>query len=444
MAWTARLVAAATLVALAAAGISAQERLTVTRAVQDALLHNASLRAARAAVAETAEQESAAHAAWFPRLSVAESWQRSNQPVFVFSSLLSSRQFTASNFAIDALNHPDPIGFFHTSVGLDEVVFDYGRRPAIDAAALQREIAGFAVDETAATVALTTTQTFARVLTSEAGRRAADADLRAAIEDHARAGRRRDAGLATEADVLALAAHVADLRQRVIQAEGETAIARAELNRLMGAPLDWSYEIAEPVELVRRDASTESLEALLTEADTARPELRRAAAAERLAEAGRSRARGALVPQVAAQAALDVSGTQFNDRTSAWLVGGVLRWNFSLGGAEVAQARAAAQASARAKAETEDARAAVHVEVVTALRRLETARARQTVARAAVDQARESQRIIRDRYESGMAGVTDVLRASGAVLDAENQRVSTVVDAMVAEAMLRRSVGRQP
>ena len=124
MARYARLTAGAAFVALATAGISAQETLTVSRAVQDALLHNASLRAARATLAESAQQESEARAAWFPRLSVAESWQRSNQPVFVFSSLLSARQFSASNFAINSINYPDPVGFFHTSVGLDQVIFD--------------------------------------------------------------------------------------------------------------------------------------------------------------------------------------------------------------------------------------------------------------------------------------------------------------------------------
>jgi hypothetical protein len=42
--------------------------------------------------------------------------------------------------------------------------------------------------------------------------------------------------MATDADVLALLAHVADLQQRVIQSQSDAAVARAELNRLMGSP----------------------------------------------------------------------------------------------------------------------------------------------------------------------------------------------------------------
>lgn len=106
--------------------------------------------------------------------------------------------------------------------------------------------------------------------------------------------------------------------------------------------------------------------------------------------------------------------------------------------------KASAASIARTRAEADDARAAVHVEVVSALRRLETARARRDAGRAAIDQARESQRIIRDRFEAGIASVNDVLRASTALLDADANRVASLIDTMVATAMLRRALGRTP
>jgi outer membrane protein len=422
---------------------AAQEPLTLDRAVQAALTQNASLRAARASRDEAAARVGEARSGFLPRLTVTESWQRGDQPVFVFSSLLSARRFGAENFAIEALNHPDPIGFFRAAVGVDQLVFDGGRqRAGADAAALRRDIAALATDEAAAGVTLATTQTFGRVVAAQAARRDAEAGIEAAREDLARAERRRDAGMATDADVLGLAVHVADLRQRAIQADGDGAVARAELNRLMGAPIERDYQILEPAAVDEPAGAASNLDALFAEADAARPEIRRAAASEQLAETGRRQARAALIPQVAAQAGFDVSGTRINDRASSWIVGGEVRWHVSLGGAERAQTRAAIQASARARADADDARSAVHVEVVSALRRLAAARARQAVGGAAVEQARESQRIIRDRFDAGLAGVNDVLRASTAVLDADTQRVSALVDAMSSDAMLRRALGR--
>jgi outer membrane protein TolC len=425
--------------------VFAQELLTVDRAVQDALAHNASLRASRASVSESDAYVTEARSGWFPRVSVTESWQRGDQPVFVFSSLLSSRQFAAENFAIDSLNHPEATGFFRNTIAVEQLVFDGGRQRSVtDSAQFRRDIAQLSTDEASAALVLATVQAFGRTLVADAGQRAAEAALEAAREDLIRAQNRRDTGLATDADVLALVAHVADLQQRAIQQQGEAGVSRAELNRLMGAPIEREYLVAQPSDVDNASLATTSVEALFAEAERNRSELRKAAVARQLAETDRQNARAALIPQVAAQGAFDLSGTQFNDRASAWLVGAEFRWNLSLGGAETARIKAAAGASTRAAAEADDARAAVHVEVVTALRRLQAANARRLAGRAAVEQARESQRITRDRFDAGLAGVTDVLRASSAVVDAESQRVAAAVDAMVSEAMLRRALGRNP
>jgi outer membrane protein TolC len=432
--------------ALAPWRASAQDALTVDRAVQAALAHNASLRAARAGADEAAAAIPAARSDRYPRISVTESWQRGDQPVFVFSSLLSARQFAATNFAIDALNHPDPIGFFRTSVGVQQTLFDGGRqRAAALAAARQTDVARLAADETAMAVALATTQTFGRVVIAEAAERAARGGGDAAREDLARAERRRDAGMATDADVLALAVYVANLDERAIQAASDAATARAELNRLMGAPIDAEVRVAEPVRgPLDATATRANLAALFAEADANRPEIKRAADMADAADAARRQARAALVPQIGAQAAFDVSGTRFTDRASSWVVGGELRWTFSTGGAELAGINAAAARIARAHAEADDTRASVHVDVITTLGRVEAARGREAVSRAAVDQARESVRIVRDRFDAGMAPVNDVLRASSALLDAETNRVSALVDVMVASAALGRALGRTP
>jgi outer membrane protein TolC len=437
------LVTVASLMPLPAAG---QEPLTLDGAVQVALAHNASLRAARAGVDDAAAQVAQVRSAFYPRLSVTESWQRGDQPVFVFSSLLSSRQFAAKNFAIDALNHPDPIGFFRTTVGVEQLLFDGGRQRSVTTiAALRRTIADASTNEAASALAITTTQAFARVVTSDAARRTAEAGIAAAREDLARAERRRDAGLATDADVLALVVHSAELQQRAIQADGEAAVARAELNRLMGAPIDAPIQPAVPAAAGSDDVGANAnVTLLLAEAEARRPELRRAADSQQIAAAARRQARSALVPHVAAQGIVEVAGTRFADRASSWIVGGELRWTFSTGGAELAAMKAAAASIARTRAEADDARAAVHVDVITALRRVEAARARYAVGRATVEQAQESQRIIRDRFEAGVAPVNDVLRASTAMLDAEANTVSALVDTMVAGAMLRRALGRTP
>jgi outer membrane protein TolC len=96
------------------------------------------------------------------------------------------------------------------------------------------------------------------------------------------------------------------------------------------------------------------------------------------------------------------------------------------------------RASERQKAET-SARLDVHVAVA----RLDAARANEAVGRAAVEQARESRRIIRDRYEAGLTDVASLLRATEAVMQAETQQIAAQVAVLTDTAALERALGRR-
>jgi outer membrane protein TolC len=90
------------------------------------------------------------------------------------------------------------------------------------------------------------------------------------------------------------------------------------------------------------------------------------------------------------------------------------------------------------KAET-GARLDVHI----ALARLEAARAGEASGRAAVEQARESRRIIRDRFEAGVTDAASVLRAAEVVALAETQQITAQVAVLTETAALERAVGRR-
>ncbi len=66
----------------------------------------------------------------------------------------------SANCALDALNHPNPQGFFQTSVGIDQLLFDGGRaRSLLRAESLRRDVTMSAADEAAAGLVLAVTQT---------------------------------------------------------------------------------------------------------------------------------------------------------------------------------------------------------------------------------------------------------------------------------------------
>jgi outer membrane protein TolC len=231
------------------------------------------------------------------------------------------------------------------------------------------------------------------------------------------------------------------MREREIRSASGEQVAAAQLNRLMGAPLDRKLSLSDPV---LAPLTLPSVEVSEQSALRDRAALKRASLQVSLAEAAQKAAQAAFLPQVYLQGVYDLNGGTFGDRASSWMIAGLARVNLFAGGGDAARLRAATEARARAVAERQSAEAGLRLEVLTARAQFEAAEAREVVGREAVLQARESQRIIRDRYEAGLAAVNDVLRASNALLDAESQRISAIVDSMVARAALDRSLGRIP
>jgi outer membrane protein TolC len=418
----------------------AQSPLSLSDAVARAHARNPDAIAATAAEREAAERVTQARGGYFPRLDVVESWQRGNQPAFVFSSLLAQRGVAMADFSVAALNHPDALDNFRSAISVEQSVFDRGIAAHLRAASIGRGMAATSRRLVDQDLTSAVTDAFGRVLVAAAMVRSAAAMVETAHADRELAVNRRDAGRVTEADVLQLDVHLARTLEQHVQATSDERVARARLNQLIGEPLDalFSLDLLAPVVAV--DVSHPL--ALEAEAVINRPEVSLAVQQERLAAAAVDVARSAFQPQVAVQGAWELNGSRWTSRSSSWVAGAVVRVNLFHGFADqarLAEARALTtrRAIERAKAET-----LVRLDVQVALARLEAARASETVGRAATDQARESRRIIRDRYASGLADVATLLRSADAEQQADAQQIVARVRVLTATATLQRAIGR--
>jgi outer membrane protein TolC len=275
------------------------------------------------------------------------------------------------------------------------------------------------------------------VLQTEAAVRASSAAVAAAESDLQRAGARRDAGVVSDADVLAVEVHMADMRQRQITTAGDLAVARVQLAQAVGLPLTESVVLARPA-----TPAPPTGDSIIGDALAARLERREAELRQQLAENARRTAHARYLPTLGVQAGWELNGSTFGNQQSSWVVGAQLQLNLFRGFADAARVAEARHAQSRAAAERERVERTIEVEVRAALARLAAARAREDAGRAALAQARESQRIIRDRYESGLATVTDVLRAAEATLDAESRATAAEMDVILQAVALDRARGR--
>ena len=435
--------ALAVLVAIPFSGLpaAAQPVLTLTDALAAALRDSDEVAAASAAASEATERVSQASAGYLPRIDFAQSWQRGDQPVFVFGSLLAQRQFTAADFGLTQLNTPNPITNGRTAFYAEQLIFDGGRtRAGARAAARGADIAQQGQRQVRNDLSLAVTRAYGAVLRAAAAGAAAQSAVAAAEEDARTAEARRDAGTGTEADVLSLRVHLAEMRARAIDAASGVRIARAELNRSMREPLEREFAVVEPAII---ESPPEPVGPLMERALRDRPEISVADLQIAVSQALRDGARSALLPQVAAQAGYEWNDGSRGSPASAWIAGATIRMNVFAGGGNLARVHESTHGLARARLERDRIAGTVRAEVLTATEQLASARARHDVGRSAVAHARESQRMIRDRHEAGLAPAGDVIRAATAALDAEVQRIGAVVDVIVAEAALRRAIGTE-
>jgi outer membrane protein TolC len=417
----------------------AQTPLTLEEAIKRAQGETVDARALASTVEEAEARVQRAQSGFWPRVDLAETVQRGNHPVFAFSSLLSQRRFTAADFAIASLNHPDPVTNTRTAIAVEQPLFDAGLTTlGVEAAKLGRERAAAAREAGQQDLAFQAASAFVRVLQLEAAVRATRAAVTAAESDHERASARRDVGLVTEADVLAVHVHLTDMQQRQITAGGDLSVARIQLAEAIGVPLtEWLLLVRPTPRSVAADT-----DGLVQEALASHPHRREVNVQLQLADNARRMARAGLLPSVGLQGGWEFNGATLGEQRSSWVVGAEVRINLFRGFADTARMSEASHAHVRATAEHERVMRRIEVDVRASLAQLAAARAREETGRAALTQARESQRIIRDRYDSGLATVTDVLRAAEATLDAEARATAAEMDVILKTVAVDRALGR--
>ena len=425
---------------LVAVPASSQSPLSLSEAIARARARNPDAGSAAAAEREAAERVTQVRGGYFPRVDVAESWQRGNHPVYVFSSLLAQRQFTAADFALDAINHPDATDNFRTALSVEQPLFDRTTSAKVRAASIGRAMAATGRQLVGHDLMAAVTDAFGGVLVAAATVRSASAAVETARADRELAGNRRDAGRVTDADVLQLEVYLARTLEQQVQAASDERIARARLNQLMGEPLLTMFSLDPTSPAIAIDTTNPA--SLEEEAVKNRPEVALAIQQEQLAAAAVDAARAAFLPYVAAQGAWELNGGAWNSRSSSWVAGAVARINLFNGLADKARLAEAREQAKRRAIEKGKAETMARLDVQIAIARLEAARASEAVGRAAADQARESRRIIRDRYESGVTDAAMLLRAADAVQQADTQQIAARVNVLTATATLQRAIGR--
>ena len=420
---------------------AAQDPMSLKDAVQLALKQNKALDASAAARSAAESRIVEARSGKLPKVNYAESWTRSDNPVFVFSSLLTEHQFSAQNFELGSLNQPDFLNNFQSQFTADQPLYDAGgTRHAVRSAELAKDMTGEAARRTQMDVIAAVIRSYYDAVLSAGQLKAAGQAVVSAQADLDRAQTVLAAGMSTEADVLSIRVHLAGVREQQIRREADLDVARAALNDALGLPLDTVHTLTTTLApLVLPSAALADVE---QRAVSERPEARQAKLATSLAENQAASAHSSLLPEVGLHGAFEADRQRFYDRGGVnWLVSIGLRWNLFNGfsdRARIAESKASIRGS---EADQQRADSAVRLQVRRAFADLRASGQRIQVAEAAVAEAEEALRITQNRYQSGMNNVTDLLRTEAALLEARTRQLAAIHDQRVAAAALELAAG---
>lgn len=331
---------------------------------------------------------------------------------------------------------------FGPSVALSYLLFDFGGREAFVEEARQALIAAdFLHNQAIQDVIFQTQQAYYGYLDAKAQLAAQQTtiDERKAFLDAAEA--RHRAGVATIADVLQARTALSQATLTRDTIEGNLRTIEGVLATTMGLPATTRFDFGElPLEVPSQKV-TETVDALIGQAVTRRPDL---AASRALAERARARvqevrAQGLPTISVASSAGFTQSGTRDSD--TPYSAGVSLRFPLFTGFRNTYDVRAA---EARAQIANENVRALeqdVNLQVWTSYYALQTATTRLATVRDLLASAQQSATVATERYRAGVGSVLDLLTAESALEIARAQEVQARTDWFVAVAQLAHDTG---
>jgi outer membrane protein len=404
---------------------------------------------AREVAAASARQEAAEARAQqakgfrLPSVVVSEIYDRTDSAAEAFALKLNKGAFSFPEFVATDPNNPDWLGAAISRVEVNLPIFTGGElsgkiaqaRNAADAAG---KTAGWAADGAAlaaaeAYVMVAQAEEYARLLARSRDTVLAHVELARAYASQ---------GMLVRSEVLRAEVELARLEDLLSEAEGKVRVANANLAFRLGAEGHARYELAplpSPSPIGDADIAPFLVSAL------GRQDLLSARSLLRAGELEESVKRAAFFPKLGVMARYDVVGTRlFGNDSHAGTLMAVAQWNVFAGFSDRA-ALMAARADARAGRE-DVARfdEGVRLEVRQAFEEAKTARERYATSVKALEAARESERIVSERFQNGIVKMLDLLDVTTARREVETRELVARAESHLTAFRLALKAGRRP
>lgn len=260
------------------------------------------------------------------------------------------------------------------------------------------------------------------------------------LEDHLKNVQAQyDVGVVAKVDVLRSQVELANAKQTLIQAENSYQVAEANMNKIVGLPMDTNLKLDN---LLVYNAYDKNMDDCLAYAAEHRPELMQAKYNVDAAKGALMVARSGHMPQVAASASQSWSDSNWpGDEKGNWGVGVNVSMNVFDTGVTLSKIHGAEADLKKAEETYRNTVDSVNLDVRSNYLGLREAEKRISTTKLAVEQADEDYRIAQLRYMSGVGTNTDVLDAQVALTQAKTNYTKALYDYNTSKTALETSIG---
>ena len=414
--------------------------LTLHSAFETALKKNPMMLRAEASTKKASAQVNKAISAFLPKVNLELGYSHSDNPVMVFSNKLNQADFTPSDFDVTKLNNPDYRDNWQYRLIMQQPIFNQGKEYiGYKTSRLAQNITDLAYKQTAQTVLYTVEKAYCQALLAEEKVDVLRSALKTAARHERLARKRYEAGLVLKSDLLGATVQKTKVERQLFKAESDFRIALAALNNAMGVNqgLNWKME---PVDFETRQE--QDLDHWIEMAKRNRPEYFMAKKRLEIADYQHKQALFRFLPS------LNLVGIYEGDRQNlayfggdSWTLMATVSMNVFNGFGDKASVSAASAEKKKVAARLAQIGQQIELEVRQAFFRFETAKKQLKVARESVRQAKESQKILKNRYANGLALMVELLAADTNVKETMLEEAAARFDARLAWSDLRRKAG---
>ncbi len=414
--------------------------LSLDEAIQLSMQNNPRLKSSDSEHEAAKARVDMAKSGLYPQVAVSETFTRTDNQMWAFGTKLNQGRITTLDFDPAALNDPDEIDNFNTTVSAVLPLFDSGQTwIGISQAGMAEKAQAKVKERIRQEVIAEVILSYSGVLHATQRQKAVMSSLESARARLKLINSLYDAGLVVKSDFLRAKVWEASLERERLASESDIAVARSALNASMGVPMDGVYELTS--ELAGEAPIQGDLDYWIDKALACRPDLEAARIQSSLADKEVEKTKAAYLPSVYAFGKYEINTEDFDDTSDNRTVGAAVNVDLFEGFYRSSKTREAKANGQSAKSMGHALELGVEFQVRRAYHRAMSARAGIDVAQAAVEQAREGLDIVADRYETGLYTIVNLIDAEASLQEARTACLASRYGYAAARAELLLAAG---